>query len=708
MDKPICFSRNFINKQNVRSFNNIIHYKYLTEEAVFLENLFQDKSLTSEMPEALINLVDELRKNLRSNCKEDFKQYFDFVKYSKKMVKIEKEDVLLGCTKALQDIVPKAVFGGNHNYKIFRTLVFTIIYSMNRQHIFYEVILKKWDFSMSPWHLLPLQISYKILYKFLHWIMKYILSPIICLNFYVTTCKLDSDENKLYFFRKQHWQSFYDKIITDMVFTRIIRRHELNSGKLTNNNLQYRLMINNLKRDIPKLHLVLKSKMNYRPIVCYKNGQLSKVDKSKIKEKLTFLKMLTGKKRKEKMEKKYAILYTTWLENNKPMLYFIKTDLSDAFGSINREQLLKILNEKYLNFQASENCFLLKRKFTQYFKEIITELQKPLLVRIGSTIYEWKRGLVQGYKYSPALSELYYSHMDDIYFKNHMKHTNLVKLFIRVVDDYLYITDSIEDAQSFLAALSNYKNVNYEKTLVNFPHQFIKYSKYITFLGHCYDTLTLGVNKANNVYSGQICYKISFSSAIENLCKFLESRIGSSSIQISGHVFNLHHNNETSVWENIFVTLSLAANKFCTILAIVCDQAQIVDYFSLYKKKVTVKLCNVIIETIMKNKPNDQAFVYCINHLRFLSYKALFLCSKMTPKCHELVPLVKTELSKCNCLFGKWKEHASVIYSDGQICQKAVKEICRRPDLKIIMKKFDHLPDGFQCYRMQKLCNESK
>ncbi|CAK1594538.1 unnamed protein product [Parnassius mnemosyne] len=704
MDIPICFSNYFVNKQSLRSFSNVVKSKYFKNQDngnAFTKFLLEDNDLVCNTSKNFVFILDELRNNLRNNCKQEFKQYFTQFKYPKNMSTVDKKDVFLGCINALGDIVPKSLYGGKHNYKIFKRIVQEIIYTMNKQHIFYTIMLKSWDLTVSPWQTLPSHLSCEILNKILHWIMKYLLSAIISLNFYVTTCKLDSDDNKLHFFKKEHWQSFHDKMISGMILTKIIHKYDqtiMKNGVSTKNNLQERLKLQILRKQIPKLHLFLKQNNNCRAIVCL-YGHLGKTEKYKIKEKLLFLKMLNGTVH-EKLEKQYSNLYSTWLQKCKPKLYFIKTDLSNAFGSINKEQLLKILYEQHLKFQKTEKCLYIKKKFAQNFKEVTSELQKPLLIRVGSTIYEWKEGLVQGYKFSPALSELYYTYMDKLYFKEHMNsNESLLKMFVRVVDDYLYITDSIKDAHLFLEALSNYHNVNYNKTFVNFHHKLIKYSNKITFLGHCYDTATLSVSRADNIYRGQMCYKITFSHAIVNLHKFLATRIGLSSIQINCHIFNLHYNNEKTVWQHIFITLCLAANKFCTILAIVCENSEIEKYFIFYKEKVTVKLCNSMIEVLMKNKPHNYNFVYCINHFRYLSYKALYLCAKITPKCNSLVPVLKSELSKSNCIHGKWKEHARIIDRNGQIFQQAVREVCKRPDLKIIMKKFDSLPIGFECYR---------
>ncbi|CAB3227650.1 unnamed protein product [Arctia plantaginis] len=349
-------------------------------------------------------------------------------------------------------------------------------------------------------------------------------------------------------------------------------------------------------------------------------------------------------------------------------------------------------------------CITMKKKIAQQYKDIVQELRKPILIRAGSTVYEWKEGLVQGYKYSPALSELYYSYLDAIYFSDHMEiKENDIKLFTRVVDDYLYITDSLENAMSFIAALTNYRNVNYDKTVVNFSHDTIKYNEEIIFLGYCYNTCTMQVSRANNIYAGQMCYKIAFTVGLSDLPRFIESRIGQSSIPINSHIFNLQYNNEELIWRHIFTTFCLSANKLCTILAILCEEREMEVLLIPYKKKVTVKLTNTILETLTRNKPEDLIFIYCINHFRYLAWLALSLCAKRTPKCSGLVPLINNQLAKNNCIFGKWREHASRISKTGECLRKATKEVCRRNDLRVTFRDFETLPLGFECYHHRKL-----
>ncbi|XP_063389399.1 uncharacterized protein LOC134675154 [Cydia fagiglandana] len=701
--EPICVSKHFVNKLNIRSFGNCVKLNILKtkDDSAFLHHVLQDEQMVRETPKDLLAILNNLKKNLYNNSKLDFRNFFSKITQDEGLSPVKKEEIFNCCSNALYQILPKALLESNHNAKIFRKLVKTVVFSMKRQYVIASKMVENWDFKVSPWNTLPTDKMQKILNNILFWILKYILSPMLCLNFYITSCKFDADENKLYFFWKSQWQSFYDKQILKMVKSKTLQKCDIYClGKKFKMmySLHDILKLKAMNREIPKLHFVLKGNNDCRPIVRYKQDIHTPADRYKMRERMALLKTLTGKPN-ERLESQYNTLHQEWVRQNKPVLFFVKTDLSNAFGSINKEKLMKIQNARHCNFQNSETNLNVKKKIAQQYKEMFTELHKPLLVRAGSTIYEWKQGLVQGYKYSPALSELYYTHLDETYFSHLQKSSSQLKLFTRVVDDYLYITDSLEDAFSFLEALSNYSNVNYGKTMINFSYPGIPSCSTINFLGYSYNTNTMQVSRASNVYAGPMCYKISFSTAICNPYKLLENRIGQSGIQINGHLFNLYHNTEELIWKHIFTTFCLSANKFCTILAILCNQNDILHYLSLYKKRVVVKLSNSILETMKKNTPAEIMFVYCINHLRYLAFKALSLCASKTSKCSVLVAPVKNELAKCNCIFGKWREHSSRIDFEGNCRMKAIREVCKRADLKIIMKNFEVLPEGFQCYK---------
>ncbi|XP_050683571.1 uncharacterized protein LOC126978615 isoform X4 [Leptidea sinapis] len=608
MSIAVCFSNYFVNKQNVRSFSNIFNMNLLkTNSKEIKKHIFEEECLVSVLSLELLDILNHLITNIKTNCSQDFKNFFSEHNSTKdrKLVEVNKNDVFQGCEK-------------------------------------------------------------------------------------------DLDENKLYYFWKSNWHHCFDKEIHLMMLRGTIVKAAHSLGKLARRkySMQERLKIKQMNQEIPRLHLVLKSNNDFRPIVRYKNNMINSSEKYKVKERLILLRKLNGKEN-PRVETQFQSLYSKWSVQGKPTLYFVKTDLSNAFGCINRSKLFKVIAEKHFNYKKTEYSQHLNKKIATHLKELVSELHSPLLVRIGSSVYEWKTGLVQGYQYSPALAELYYSYMDDLYFKQHIEHNEIgLKLFARVVDDYLYITDSVEDAITFLDKLSNYPNVNKQKTVINFQHKDFKHSKNITFVGYNYDTEKLIVSRANKIFTGQMCFKITFSPAIVNLVKFLENRVGQSAIPINRHIFNLYHKDEEIIWRHIFITFCISANKFCSILSVICPESEMFKYIPLYKR-VTLKLCNSIINVLLQNTPEDYSLVFCINHICYVSFKALQLCAKRTSKCSVILPYINTELAKTNCLFGKWREHASRL---GETKIEANRIICRRTDLRKIMKEFEELPAGFLCY----------
>lgn len=66
-----------------------------------------------------------------------------------------------------------------------------------------------------------------------------------------------------------------------------------------NRSLQEILKLKEMKREIPKLHLILKINNDCRPIVRYKQDTQTPGDKYRMKERLFFLKTLTGSSMEE-------------------------------------------------------------------------------------------------------------------------------------------------------------------------------------------------------------------------------------------------------------------------------------------------------------------------------------------------------------------------------------------------------------------------
>lgn len=352
--EPICFSQHFVNKLNIRSFGNCVKLNILKTEddSAFYHEVLRDEKTVRETSPELLAILNDLKKNLFNSSKLDFRNYFSKIPQVASLVPVRKEDIFKCCSNALYQILPKALLGNSHNEKIFRKVTKTVLFSMKRQYTIASKMVENWDYTVSPWNTLISDKVQNILNSILFWVLKCILSPMLCLNFYITSCKSDADENKLYFFWKNQWQSFYDKQILKMVKMKILQkcdRYSLGKKFKMMYSHYYILKLKAMNRDVPKLHFVLKGNNDSRPIVRYKQNVHTSADRYKMKERMAFLKTLTGIQN-ERLESQYNTLYQEWVRKNKPILFFVKTDLSNAFGSVNKENLLKILNKRHCNF----------------------------------------------------------------------------------------------------------------------------------------------------------------------------------------------------------------------------------------------------------------------------------------------------------------------------------------------------------------------
>uniref|UniRef100_A0A146L2Q2 Telomerase reverse transcriptase n=1 Tax=Lygus hesperus TaxID=30085 RepID=A0A146L2Q2_LYGHE len=97
--------------------------------------------------------------------------------------------------------------------------------------------------------------------------------------------------------------------------------------------------------------------------------------------------------------------------------------------------------------------FLSEVYTTSYLKAVIIQYIKQNYVSLnGTKVFHQIKGLPQGCYLSSILCELYLADMDDIYFK-HLKSENDV--FVRGVDDYLYLTFDSQKADTFLKLINN-------------------------------------------------------------------------------------------------------------------------------------------------------------------------------------------------------------------------------------------------------------
>lgn len=209
-----------------------------------------------------------------------------------------------------------------------------------------------------------------------------------------------------------------------------------------------------------------------------------------------------------------------------PKLYFVKVDIRACFDTIQQQKILEVINNifsedqyairkyaKTSSAKARPNQISQQFKRQAYpsdevpdFDEFVAKLSKTLknvifsdqvkythvdredliillkehitqnYVKIGSNLYKQKNGIPQGSVLSPLLCSLFYADMD----KQRLGFTQASgSLLIRLIDDFIFITTSHDDAKRFLKVMAEGSEeygcyASIEKTLINFKFDQVK------------------------------------------------------------------------------------------------------------------------------------------------------------------------------------------------------------------------------------------
>ncbi|XP_077292864.1 telomerase reverse transcriptase-like [Arctopsyche grandis] len=649
-------------------------------------------------------ILTKIKLNFLKHSKDDFKKFFLNVKPSNCSY-AELSKVIDCVIRILESIVPSEVYGCRKNQKVFYNTVRFILNGMSGQHITVEQILNKWNIDTVLWlNSVPnLSIGYKILIllKFVVFLIRNIVCSVIAVTFYVTTSQLSHETRKLYYYYRSDWQKLSDTFLLqlsargDLVKSDIFSIGSRSKRRIP---LSERTKIKSTMKSLPVMRLMLKSNSTVRVIIRYKKKTQLEKSNEKIRR---YLFQTINPRNPLNMIDKYTSFFTKWAMLGKPKLYFVKADILDAFGSVDIDVLQTILSKLHTNFQSIEKNPTRKKTIAKEYQRLLDELNRPVLVRRGSCVYEWKRGLVQGMKYSPILCEIFYKEMDQRHLSKFFSESDdEIKLLVRLVDDYLFVTDSVDKARDFIKHMSERVKINPSKTKINFEHDLGVCVDRITFFGYVINTCNLEVSRDETVYSGQLKYRIAFNQAISQPLSFLEKRITQTTVPLSPLLLSLRINSIENVLKNVFISLCISANKFCTIIPMICcdnDNLDAETLFKVYKRKVAVRMCDFIVKIVIESVPHGE-FPYCINHFRYVAYKALSLFASKSNVCMKLMPFVRSALKKCNCMEGTWKPHYGSVDRHGVPNRMAVREICRKYDIKKNVLLHTSTPDEFEPY----------
>ncbi|CAG7824520.1 unnamed protein product [Allacma fusca] len=303
-----------------------------------------------------------------------------------------------------------------------------------------------------------------LLAKVASWIfLKYVV-VMLRSSFYVT--ESSSSRNQLVFYLRNTWKSVTDSIHHQLLKSGQMKVVSKDSGQSENATMRFVPKTSNSLRPIVSFHKIHKQKIKTdagKLLLAYMSSKIAPhgiIDPIHLQNRWqTFLK--------------------EWNEKERPTLYFLRSDIRDAYPSVKISKLRAILNsmqipkflqeQTYMRLKTGKRCrqkvilsevtsgrqqtplYIRNRPWFSFTKSKTTKdfdvlsalesvkstLSEPV-VKIGKHKYTLDLGLPQGWQLSQLLCNIYYGTMDREYFSDYLDVPG--ELFIRNVDDYFFIT----------------------------------------------------------------------------------------------------------------------------------------------------------------------------------------------------------------------------------------------------------------------------
>ncbi|XP_019867061.2 uncharacterized protein LOC109596047 isoform X2 [Aethina tumida] len=451
--------------------------------------------------------------------------------------------------KLLDDIIPNAYFGSRSNRRRFYKVVAKILTQSQHECIYTSLLCENYNYEKILW----LQDAPNVKKVFLHYnkrILDHVIKPLVS-HFYHPSYSTKS--YNVTFYKRRVWKKFYDKNIH--IFLKQKNLIPVDSVDATPGFL----------RLIPKTNC---ETLECRPIIMHPKSQY--IDQNYIK----------GLRKKI-----YAIannnfchgdLYQSWITfvnkyiSKGDIIYGMKLDIKDAFGIIDIEELLLMIDATDLD--DFDKDYINKTLNSRY----VTRKTNKGRVQY----YKWTRGLVQ-----ESLPK------DKIFMH-------------RTVDDYIFCSPVRLLAHKFESIiLADYK-VNESKKLFiisNRDYPVIPYN------GHLFNVLTGEIRKYYKIQDSTMKDRIKLwnlkRQVVQNKNIILLQR--AMLFSYNRHAFHklelsTHFNSLKTVLKNVFDGFVFIALKFQTIVLILKDynpdssffESSLLDVLRTYTKKIFFRIQN--------------------------------------------------------------------------------------------------------------------
>ncbi|KAK8720329.1 hypothetical protein OTU49_013405 [Cherax quadricarinatus] len=389
----------------------------------------------------------------------------------------------------------------------------------------------KWASSLSNFRL-----KTNVIAKLFVWVMCRLVMVTLNSFFYLT--EHAAYHNQLLYYRKRVWQQQHDRGLNALMNNDSLVRFSQEISQVVSPDEPR-------QNKFPRIRFIPK-KQDVRPIMPLGRGGMSL---SLLLKARVLLGHLSKAHMKGSMKTKSSSdLHNAWCmytkkilvkENSNNRLYFVRTDIRDAYGSILHNKLVDLLQQcienlaptlafgQYVsmrmggktgkkityilldgNKQPTTSLIRGAERLVEVYTPVIVQPQKvveeikqllcKLIISNGSKLFRIVRGLPQGGSLSAALCEFYYAAMCAAYFCRFNHGSNVL---FRAVDDFLFISEARRDAEQFMehvkSGIPEFNcSMNKEKTLHNLDTQI---EHRVSFCGIivCLKSLQLLVNTSS-------------------------------------------------------------------------------------------------------------------------------------------------------------------------------------------------------------------
>lgn len=464
-------------------------------------------------------------------------------------------------------VIPKAFWGCERNFKIIAGYIMELITARRYETLTLHHVLQSFMTSECDWLMPPGEGALKqhrvsvtdarkrreVLEEFIFWYFDSFLFPLLRATFYITDSS--ASRNRVLYFRQDDWETLCQPLI-DQFSEKMFRRIEKSEAEEI---LRQRQLGFSFVRWLPK-------ETGVRPIVnLRKKGSYATPALSINQALRTTFAILTYEKQNKPDLLGASVfspneIYTRFVKlkgellkdtpsDTLPELYFVKVDVQACFDSIEQTKLLTILHnviseEDYMirkhgqvrpvsgkiqrayikkacpeddsmDFVAYARSMSMALKQTIFTDQVVYDFQSRLntlklleehirenIVKIGQQYFQQIVGIPQGSVLSTILCSFFFGDLE----RTHLNIFHDPKsLLLRCIDDYLYVTTSLEKAKHFLDIMNKGHPeygciISKGKTMSNFEHESVEAAniteptqKYFPWCGLLIDMSNLSV-----------------------------------------------------------------------------------------------------------------------------------------------------------------------------------------------------------------------